>query len=138
MPASHDGRCGFTLEHYRDLLEAAKSGGYRFSGFDREPEPGLLFIRHDVDLSLEAAVRMAEVEAEARAWSTWCLMTRSVFYNLDSEQGESAIARLRGLGAQLTNTMGTKRPFVSPFVRKSEVGSPFYLFIIFFLKLCLH
>lgn len=96
-------RCDFTLEHYRELLEAAKAGGYRFAGFDRPPEPGDLFIRHDVDLSLDAAVRMAEVEAEAGVWSTWCLMTRSFFYNLDSREGEAAIARLRELGGRIAH-----------------------------------
>ena len=93
--------CAFALDHYRELLEAAKAGGYRFGGFDRPPRPGDLIIRHDVDLSLDAAVRMAEVEAEAGAWSTWFLMTRSVFYNLDSSEGERAIARLRELGGRI-------------------------------------
>lgn len=95
--------CGFTLDHYRDLLKAAKAGGYGLAGFDRPPEPGDLIIRHDVDLSLVAAVRVAEVEAEAGVWSTWCLMTRSVFYNLESEEGEWAIARLRELGGRIAH-----------------------------------
>jgi hypothetical protein len=101
--ASDDARCDFSLGHYRELLEAAKAGGYRFAGFDRAPEPGDLVIRHDVDLSLRAAVLMAEVEAEAGAWSTWFLMTRSVFYNLASEEGERAIARLRELGGRIAH-----------------------------------
>ena len=46
---------------------------------------------------------MAEVEAEAGAWSTWFLMTRSVFYNLDSSEGERAIARLRELGGRIAH-----------------------------------
>jgi hypothetical protein len=95
--------CGFTLDHYRELLEAAQTGGYRCAGFDRPPEPGDLIIRHDVDMSLVAAVRVAEVEAGAGAWSTWCLMTRSVFYNLDSDEGEWAIARLRELGGRIAH-----------------------------------
>jgi hypothetical protein len=93
--------CSFTLDHYRELLEAAKAGGYRFAGFDRPPEPGDLVLRHDVDLSLAAAVRMAEVEQEVGAWSTWFLMTRSVFYNLLSPEGERALARLRELGGRI-------------------------------------
>jgi hypothetical protein len=95
--------CDFSLDHYRELLEAAKSGGYRFAGFDRPPERGDLVIRHDVDLSLDAALRMAEVEADAGAWSTWFLMTRSVFYNLASEDGARAIARLRELGGRVAH-----------------------------------
>jgi hypothetical protein len=95
--------CTFSLAHYRDLLEAAKAGGYRFAGFDRPPQEGDLIIRHDVDVSLGAAVRMAEVESEAGGWSTWCLMTRSVFYNLLSREGEWAIERLLELGGRVAH-----------------------------------
>jgi hypothetical protein len=101
--AAEDMGCGFSLTHYRELLEAAQAGGYRFAGFDRAPGPGDLILRHDVDLSLEAAVALAEVEADAGAWSTWFLMTRSVFYNLDSAAGEQAIARLRELGGRIAH-----------------------------------
>jgi len=95
--------CAFDLAHYRELLEAAGAGGYRWAGFDRPPEPGDLLLRHDVDISLDAALALAEVEAEAGAWSTWFLMTRSVFYNLASPQGEDAIARLRALGGVIAH-----------------------------------
>jgi hypothetical protein len=95
--------CDFSLAHYRELLQAAKHGGYRFAGFDRAPEPGVVILRHDVDLSLDGALAVAEVEAEEDAWSTWFLMTRSVFYNLASSEGEEAIARLRGLGHRVAH-----------------------------------
>jgi hypothetical protein len=95
--------CRFDLDHYRELLAATRAGGYRFAGFDGAPAAGDLLLRHDVDLSLEAAVRLAEVEAEAGAWSTWFLMTRSVFYNLSSEAGERAVARLRELGGRVAH-----------------------------------
>jgi hypothetical protein len=90
--------CPFDLGHYRELLEAAKAGGYRFAFFGRDPEPGDLFLRHDVDLALEAALELAEVEAEAGARATYFLMRESVFYNLASPPGERALARLRELG----------------------------------------
>ena len=90
--------CSFDLAHYRELLGAARAGGYRFAGFDREPEAGDLLLRHDVDLSLPAAVELAELEAEEGAWATYFLMRESVFYNLDSEEGRWALERLRALG----------------------------------------
>src|SRR5215467_14865653 len=90
--------CDFDLAHYRELLEAAKTGGYRFAFFDREPAAGDLLLRHDVDVSLNAALRLAELEAEAGAGATYFLMTRSVFYNLASAEGERALTRLRELG----------------------------------------
>jgi hypothetical protein len=90
--------CEFSLEHYGGLMDAAKAGGYRFAFFDAEPESGDLLLRHDVDLSLDAAVRLAELEAEAGVAATYFLMTQSVFYNLASPEGLRALNRLRELG----------------------------------------
>jgi hypothetical protein len=85
------------LDAYGTLLDAA-ANGYRFVHFDHEPEQGEIFLRHDVDLSLAAAVEMAELEAAREVSATYFLMTRSVFYNLASTEGERLIARLRDLG----------------------------------------
>jgi hypothetical protein len=90
--------CSFDLAHYRELIEAARAGGYRFAFFDRDPQPGDVLFRHDVDLSLEAAVELAELEAELEAPATYFVMTESVFYNLASRPGEEALERLRSLG----------------------------------------
>jgi hypothetical protein len=90
--------CPFDLDHYRELLEAARAGGYRFARFGEGPESGDLFLRHDVDLSLAAAVEMAELEANLGVSTTYLLMTESVFYNLSSPDGVAALARLRELG----------------------------------------
>ena len=90
--------CDFSLDHYAELLDAARAGGYRFAHFDRPPDAGDVLLRHDVDLSLDAALRLAELEAAAGATATYFLMTESVFYNLAAAEGREAIARLRGLG----------------------------------------
>jgi hypothetical protein len=90
--------CSFELAHYRELLDAATAGGYRFATFDEAPEPGLLYLRHDVDLSLDAALTMATLESELDAPATYLLMTESVFYNLASSDGTAALVRLRELG----------------------------------------
>jgi hypothetical protein len=90
--------CGFDLEHYADLLDAAAAGGYRWASFDAEPAPGDLFLRHDVDLSLEAALALARLEHARGARATYFLMTESVFYNLESELGRNTLRELRDLG----------------------------------------
>ena len=80
--------CAFVA---RPLRRAARGSACRrlpFAGFERAPRPGDLFLRHDVDLSLDAALRMAELEAEAGATATYFLMTESVFYNLASKEGD--------------------------------------------------
>jgi hypothetical protein len=84
------------LESYGMMLEAARD--YRFVHFDHEPREGEIFLRHDVDLSLAAALAMAELEGARGVSATYFLMTRSVFYNLASPEGERALRRLRELG----------------------------------------
>ena len=90
--------CDFDLAHYGELLDAAQVGGYRFNTFEAEPKPGDVLLRHDVDLSLEAALELARLEHERSARATYFLMTESVFYNLDSQQGRETIRELRSLG----------------------------------------
>ena len=76
------------------------------------PQPGDLLLRHDVDLSLDAALRMAELEAEARRERDVLPDDESVFYNLASSEGEAAIERLRELGHRvgLHAVYPTRRP----------------------------
>jgi len=93
--------CRFDLSHYREILEAAQAGGYRFAAFGDFPERGDLFLRHDIDLSLDAALTMAELEAELGVRTTYLLMTESVFYNLASAEGVATIQRLRELGHRI-------------------------------------
>jgi hypothetical protein len=93
--------CAFDLDHYRELLAAARAGGYRCAFFDREPAAGDLFLRHDVDMSLDAAVLMAELEASEGMTATYFLMTRGDFYNLGGPVGRRTIARLRELGHRI-------------------------------------
>jgi hypothetical protein len=87
--------CRFDLAHFRELLDAVQAGGYRFALFDGPPQPGDLFLRHDVDLDLEAALTMSALERELGIRATYFLMTTSVFYNLASPDGKQALAQLR-------------------------------------------
>ena len=107
--------CAFDLDA---LPRAARGGAGRRLPVrvlrGRAARPATVLLRHDVDLSLDAALRMAEVEADAGARATYFLMTGSVFYNLDSHEGEQragAAARARpprrpprGLPARSTST----------------------------------
>jgi hypothetical protein len=90
--------CSFELGHYAEILAAGQAGGYRFAFFGDGPERGDIYLRHDIDLSLDAALSMAELEAEHGVRTTYLLMTESIFYNLASSEGADAIARLRDLG----------------------------------------
>ena len=89
----------FSPARYVELLEAIKAARYRLRGFDvTGPAEQMLFLRHDIDVSLEDAVAMAELEHAHGIKATYLLMTRSNFYNLASPAGLDAVARLRELG----------------------------------------
>ncbi len=89
----------FSPAGYVELLEAIKAGRYRLRPFTVEqPAEQMLFLRHDIDVSLEDAVAMAELEHAHHIRATYLLMTRSIFYNLASPAGLAAVARLRDLG----------------------------------------
>ncbi len=96
--------CAFDLDHYRELLDAASAGGYRWATFDAEPQRGDLFLRHDIDLSLEAALELARLEQSVGARATYFLMTESAFYNLDSH---SATRRCTSCATSVTPSGST-------------------------------
>src|SRR5207249_12226167 len=82
-------------------LEAARAHGYAFAKFaDPLPqrEARVVYLRHDVDNSVESAVRMAEVEARAGAVSTYLVMVRSENYNVFTGANVDRLRRLRDLG----------------------------------------
>jgi hypothetical protein len=59
------------------------------------------FWRHDVDLSLAAAVKMARFAQIAGVSSTFYLNPRSDFYNLFSREGEETVLAIAGTGHRL-------------------------------------
>ena len=90
--------CRLDLDHYRELLASARAAGYDWASFDRHPRRGDVFLRHDVRISLEAALELARLEHELGARGTYFLMTESAFYNLDSHVGRYAQRQLRQWG----------------------------------------
>ena len=100
-------------ERYGELLDATLAGGYTTRGFlSGDPNEGDLLLRHDVDMSLEAAIAMAEIEHERGIAATYLLMTRSIFYNLASPVGTAACERLRALGHHVGHH--ALHPFAEP------------------------
>ena len=59
------------------------------------------FWRHDVDISLDAAVRMARFAQVAGVQSTFYLAPRCPFYNLFSEEGWDAVWEIKRRGHRI-------------------------------------
>ena len=60
-----------------------------------------IYLRHDVDYSLEMALRLAEVNAELGIRGTFCVLLRSQIYNLLSDRSLSALEKIAALGQNL-------------------------------------
>lgn len=75
--------CPFTMEHYREILEAALEVGYVFRGFHQPPlsEQRVVYLRHDLDICLEEALDMAALEANLGIYATYFVLINSPVYN---------------------------------------------------------
>ncbi|MBV8271294.1 MAG: hypothetical protein JO067_03380 [Cupriavidus sp.] len=74
----------FTRENYRRLLRLARER-YAFLGYGDELAPGqppFVLWRHDLDMSVHAAHRLATIEHEEGVRATYFLWMHSHFYNL--------------------------------------------------------
>jgi hypothetical protein len=89
----------FTTDGYCRMIGALRRKGYSVRGYaDVNPAERHLVLRHDVDLSLESAVRMGEIEEQLGVQSTYFVLVRSTFYNLFSTKACAAMQRLLSLG----------------------------------------
>ncbi len=89
--------CGFSMDHYREILTSALEIDYKFVGFTQTDLSGdrVIYLRHDVDLSFLCAVEMAEVEASLGIRSTYLFLNNSPFYSLHEDRVIEGISRLR-------------------------------------------
>jgi hypothetical protein len=92
----------FRYEGYCRLLDRFRTS-HAFCRFGNVlPKNGaFVLLRHDVDLSLEAAAQMAELEADAGVTSTYFLLFSSPFYNLFEPGAEKALRRIAGAGHEI-------------------------------------
>lgn len=88
----------FTRRWYRGLLGQLQSDGYRFRSFDDRPTEGDVILRHDVDLSVEAALAMARVETDLGIESTYFFLLTSPLYNLFERDTRERVREIESLG----------------------------------------
>ena len=94
----------FDLETYWWILEriARTNRCVRFCDFAAsEPAEPFFILRHDVDYSPEAALRMAEQEAERGVFATYFLLVGTRYYNLASPEHAHVSRRLVELGHEV-------------------------------------
>ncbi|MEZ5320701.1 MAG: hypothetical protein R2698_01190 [Microthrixaceae bacterium] len=102
MSSAEVPRIEFSLSGLADLLEGFVDLGYRSVAFgDADPSAAHLLLRHDVDLDLRSAVRVAEVEHSMGVGATYFLMVRSDCYNVLDRSCMTAARHLVELGHRI-------------------------------------
>ena len=89
----------FMPGNYRSLLDSFLARGYRIRRFqDAEPSQKHLILRHDLDVSLQDALPIAEIEHTLGARATYFVLLRSEMYNPLSPASQMLLERLLDLG----------------------------------------
>jgi hypothetical protein len=91
----------FTEVGFCKLLKALKKSEYRFARYGENGATPHVLWRHDVDVSMHRAVRLAEIEAEEGALATYFVNPRAAFYNLFEPEIEVLLRRIRSLGHEV-------------------------------------
>jgi hypothetical protein len=89
----------FSIAHYAQLIGEFRRVGYEIVDFlQATPESRHLLLRHDVDMCLRRAERLAEAEAELGVRSSYFVLVNTEMYNVASRAGRASLRRLFELG----------------------------------------
>ncbi|MBP3476297.1 MAG: hypothetical protein J6K48_08290 [Lachnospiraceae bacterium] len=92
----------FTYKAYKELLMLLIDQGYKFCNYhDYQNYNMSVIIRHDIDMDIEKAVRMAQIEAEMGVTSTYFVLVTSNFYNIFSKENQAMLRKLHELGHEV-------------------------------------
>lgn len=88
----------FTYGWYGEFLDRLRAAGYGFRGFGTDPGDADVLLRHDVDLSLDAAARMARLEADRGVRATYFVLLTSNLYNPLDGDHRDRLREIESLG----------------------------------------
>jgi len=92
----------FTQAGYRELVQEIMDRGYEVRGYgEAVPDERQLILRHDIDMSTQAALDMAKTERELGVTATYFVLTRSRLYNPLAADHAGALRGILDLGHQI-------------------------------------
>lgn len=106
----------FTYDAYRKLLKRLDDKGYRFASYKNWGSiERCVILRHDIDIDIDKAVRLAAIEKAGGVQSTYFVLLTSDFYNVFSRKSSDGLKRIIadghtiGLHFDETNYAGLER-----------------------------
>jgi hypothetical protein len=94
--------CTFSFEHYGDIMKHLLQNGHEFVFFTEQPQTDrFVYLRHDVDRSLDKALALALWERELGIKSTYFVRVHSRYYNCYSFPGLKALRTIMHAGHEI-------------------------------------
>lgn len=92
----------FTYGAYIDLLHLLKKKSFTFAKYDTWGNfEKSVILRHDIDNSVEKAIKFAELEAKENVISTYFVLLSSNFYNVFNIETREQIQYIHSMGHQI-------------------------------------
>lgn len=92
----------FTYDGYRGLLTLLAEHGYQVANYyNWQEKQRCVILRHDIDISIESALKFAELEREYGVTSTYFVLVSTDFYNIFSKKSRDLIKKIQGLGHEI-------------------------------------
>ncbi len=88
----------FTESAYRKLLQQLKSEKYRFAFYGDKGDDRHVIWRHDIDISVHRAARLAQIEADEGVVATYFVNPHCEFYNVMEPKIGEFLHTIRELG----------------------------------------
>jgi len=93
---------GFSLAAYGSIVEALRNDGYEFRTFTTvDPAARHVVMRHDIDMDIETALPMAELEAELGVPGIYFVLTQSELYSPFSARNRRALLQVLAAGHEV-------------------------------------
>ena len=91
----------FTYENYINILKKLKENKYEFCFFNEKKENKKVYLRHDIDLDIIGAFKMAKIEHNLGIHSTWFIMPNNRLYNIMNQDVIKILEEITSLGHKL-------------------------------------
>jgi len=93
----------FNLKIYKTLIKKLLNAGLKPStNWNKKLSKNTLFIRHDIDFSIEYAYRLALSESRLKICSSYFFLMTSNFYNLLSSHNQKLVKNISSMGHKVS------------------------------------
>ncbi|MBR0456920.1 MAG: hypothetical protein IJJ01_09655 [Firmicutes bacterium] len=89
----------FTYQAYIQMLNLLKENGYSIADYkNNEKYDRCAILRHDIDTSIDKAIRLAEIEQQQGVKSTYFVLLGTRFYNIAERDARDKLIRIHKMG----------------------------------------